>query len=243
MDTATSMERFQAGNVTPDDETLERWQRTIDLVAGLFNVPAGLIMCVVGDDISVLVASQGKDNPFEGGETLPLLNSGLYCEWVIRTSDMLEVPDARADPEWDSNPELEFGLTNYLGLPIRQPDGTPFGTICVMDRQIRKHSDEHVLVLGELRDMLEQHLELLHTVHELRSRNAELTVRRREIGELRDLVPICSYCKNVRDEKGYWERVEGYIADHSAAQLTHGICNSCYSQHFPDGPAVAGQDS
>lgn len=41
------------------------------------------------------------------------------------------------------------------------------------------------------------------------------------------LLPICSYCKKIRDDKGYWNKVETYISRHSKAEFTHGICPEC----------------
>ncbi len=44
---------------------------------------------------------------------------------------------------------------------------------------------------------------------------------------LRGLLPICAWCKRIRDGKGYWTQVETYVATHSAAQFTHGMCPDC----------------
>lgn len=49
-----------------------------------------------------------------------------------------------------------------------------------------------------------------------------------EISTLSGLVPICSYCKNIRDDKNYWQRVESYIESKSEAKFSHGICPDCY---------------
>ena len=46
---------------------------------------------------------------------------------------------------------------------------------------------------------------------------------------LQGLLPICSYCKRIRTDENYWQQVEDYIADHSAARFTHGICPGCYA--------------
>ncbi len=54
-----------------------------------------------------------------------------------------------------------------------------------------------------------------------------------EIKALRGLVPVCSYCNKIRDEKGSWELVDAYIARHSAAGVTHGICPDCMKERFP----------
>jgi DNA-binding response OmpR family regulator len=55
-----------------------------------------------------------------------------------------------------------------------------------------------------------------------------------EVKTLRGLLPICSYCKQIRDDHGYWHKVENYIAMHSDAQFSHGICPDCFERHFPD---------
>jgi hypothetical protein len=47
---------------------------------------------------------------------------------------------------------------------------------------------------------------------------------------LQGLLPICSYCKKIRDDRNYWQQVEGYISDHSEAQFSHGICPECYAR-------------
>ncbi|AMV28407.1 Transcriptional activator protein CopR [Gemmata sp. SH-PL17] len=49
-----------------------------------------------------------------------------------------------------------------------------------------------------------------------------------QVKELKGLLPICSYCKAVRDDQNYWHRVETYITAHSAARFSHGICPGCW---------------
>jgi PAS domain S-box-containing protein len=51
---------------------------------------------------------------------------------------------------------------------------------------------------------------------------------------LSGLLPICSYCKNIRDDKGYWSKIESYIGKHSAAEFSHGICEECAQKYYPD---------
>jgi len=56
----------------------------------------------------------------------------------------------------------------------------------------------------------------------------------RRIETLRGIVPICSYCKEIRDDKGYWNQVEAYVAKYTDAQFSHSICPKCLRKHFPD---------
>jgi len=64
-------------------------------------------------------------------------------------------------------------------------------------------------------------------IHELQDALANIKT-------LRGLLPICSYCKKIRDDKGYWNRIESYIQDHSGAEFTHGMCPECLKKFYPD---------
>jgi len=55
-----------------------------------------------------------------------------------------------------------------------------------------------------------------------------------EVITLRGIIPICSSCKKVRDDKGYWNQIESYIRDHSEADFSHSICPECAKELYPD---------
>ena len=61
----------------------------------------------------------------------------------------------------------------------------------------------------------------------LAARIKELEAALSEVKRLQGLLPICSYCKKVRNEENYWQQVESYLSSHSEVKLTHGICPSC----------------
>jgi len=56
----------------------------------------------------------------------------------------------------------------------------------------------------------------------------------KEIKTLAGLLPICASCKKIRDDKGYWNQIEGYIQQHSNAQFSHAICPACAKKLYPD---------
>ena len=62
----------------------------------------------------------------------------------------------------------------------------------------------------------------------------ELKDAANKIKTLRGLLPICSNCKKIRDDKGYWKQIESYISDHSEAEFTHGICPKCAKKFYPE---------
>jgi PAS domain S-box-containing protein len=51
---------------------------------------------------------------------------------------------------------------------------------------------------------------------------------------LSGMLPICSYCKKIRDDKGYWSQIESYISRHSEAEFTHGMCPDCAAKLYSD---------
>jgi sigma-B regulation protein RsbU (phosphoserine phosphatase) len=61
----------------------------------------------------------------------------------------------------------------------------------------------------------------------LAARVAELEVALAHVDRLQGLLPICSYCKKVRNETNYWEQVDSYLTSHSDVRITHGICPQC----------------
>ncbi len=69
---------------------------------------------------------------------------------------------------------------------------------------------------------------------ELARLNQELQDRMTEIKTLTGLLPICAQCKKIRNDEGYWEQLEGYISEHTAATFTHGICPNCAEVFFPE---------
>lgn len=63
---------------------------------------------------------------------------------------------------------------------------------------------------------------------------SELTKALAEVRTLRGILPLCAYCKKIRDDKGYWEQVDVYIHKYSQADISHSICPQCMKEHFPD---------
>jgi len=83
---------------------IQKWQEIVDLLAEILCVPSALIMKVEPPNIKVFVSSKSAGNPYETGE-LACLNTGLYCETVMKTRKLLLVPDALQDENWNANPD------------------------------------------------------------------------------------------------------------------------------------------
>ena len=74
---------------------------------------------------------------------------------------------------------------------------------------------------------------MVMTTLELRRVSRQLTEEAERVKELSGMLPICAGCKNIRNDKGYWERVEKFVGERSFAHFTHTYCPSCAKIYFP----------
>ena len=183
---------------------IDKWQEITNLLAELVQVPAALIMRVEPPEISVFVASKSQGNPYHPRERA-CLNTGLYCETVMRTRQPLLVPDALEDDEWRANPDIKLGMISYLGVPISWPSGDIFGTICVLDHKRNSYHEVHHRLLLQLRDVVQADL-LSVSLYEARLAEekrgkecleAQVTERTIELAKINDALSL-----EVAEHKG-----------------------------------------
>jgi CheY-like chemotaxis protein len=79
----------------------------------------------------------------------------------------------------------------------------------------------------ELRARVNVGIHMLDLQQNLAERVRELEHALAHIKQLQGILPICMYCKRVRNDQNYWQQVESYLADHSEARFSHGICPTC----------------
>jgi DNA-binding response OmpR family regulator len=84
----------------------------------------------------------------------------------------------------------------------------------------------------ELRARLHAGARIVQLQKALLERYRELEDALKRVKQLQGLLPICSYCKKIRNDRNYWEQVDAYVASHSEAQFSHGVCPDCYEIHL-----------
>jgi PAS domain S-box-containing protein len=196
---------------------IQKWQEIIDLLAEVLHVPSALIMKVEPPNIRVFVRSESEGNPFARDE-LACLDTGMYCDAVLKTRRLLLVPDALADQEWNANPDIKLGMISYMGVPVAWPNGDIFGTICILDSKRNEHSDLYRKFLFQCRDVLQGDLQSLQARNELELKVLERTaeLRRSEVylTEAQKLSRTGSFGWNVKSGEIFWSdesfRIFGY---------------------------------
>ena len=86
---------------------------------------------------------------------------------------------------------------------------------------------------GELRARVDVGRRMLEMRAALATKAQELSLALEQIRALRGIVPICANCKNVRDDKGYWNRVETYMRDATGTEFSHAVCPDCMTKLYP----------
>lgn len=105
---------------------------------------------------------------------------------------------------------------------------------------IRNDQGELTGLYGVSRDISERReadARILQYSEDLKEKNRELQKALQEVKTLTGMLPICASCKKIRNDQGYWERIERYITERSSVQFTHGICPECRKKLYPE-PAV-----
>ena len=82
----------------------------------------------------------------------------------------------------------------------------------------------------ELQARVQVGLRVIQLQDELVKHVQQLEATLKQVKELQGLLPICSYCKRIRDDHDYWEQIDTYVAQHSRAEFSHGICPDCYEK-------------
>jgi GAF domain-containing protein len=151
-----------------------------------------------------------------------------FCAHAILQTEPMIVRDALKDARFSDSalvtrsPHIRF----YAGFPLSSPEGLALGMLCAIDRKPRQLSAEQKRAMQALSRQVMALLEL----RRVSLRMAEVLER---VRTLHELLPICAWCKRIRDDKGYWNQVEAYIHQHTGADFTHGICPECLEKQRP----------
>lgn len=200
---------------TPAEERFDRITRT---AMAIFKVPIALLSLIDSDR-----------QWFKSCHGLPVRETSRevsFCGHTILRNDPLIVEDATQDERFATNPLVRSdpSIRFYAGWPIRLDEGSALGTLCVIDRKPRVLSLEEIAILEDLANVMVDALRGM----ELSQKVKELDELRAQVSSLEGLLPICSYCKRIRNDDKYWERVESYVARRTGVDFTHGVCPPCF---------------
>ena len=144
---------------------------------------------------------------------MPDLNGFDVCSIIKSDEEFADIPIiflTALDTQDGEMRGLELGGIDYLTKPINFE---------LLKLRVRNH-----LALKERNELVKEQRDLLERQKE------ELESLLDRVRRLEGIIPICMYCKKIRDDQNVWNQLEQYISDHSEAKFSHGICPSCIEE-------------
>ena len=145
---------------------LSKWQKTVDLMAGLYNSASGCIVQLRNEEFNVVSTSSSQGNFLKRDSHWPL-SGDTFCRKVIETDDWFYCGDPTAEDRWRDSAHVKSGpVRSYLGFPLHWPDQEIFGTLCVIDTKKSDYDDNMVELLGQLALLIEADLKHMNDLEE-----------------------------------------------------------------------------
>lgn len=187
-----------------------------------FEERSGSFMLLLAEDNTILQANQAMAR--SAGFPTKACRGMEVCD--LLGQEIMELLEVEGEQETQGSYLLNLGSSTYLAdckLLFFQ-DGRKL-LIC---EQIMLTENKLMEQMSRLNN------EMTNMARELQRKNRELQKAMSEIKVLKDLLPICMYCKKIRDDNGYWNQLEAYISKYANTQFSHSICEECLEKYYPD---------
>jgi PAS domain S-box-containing protein len=161
----------------------------------------------------------------------PLDRAGLWADsirlrrWVIH-NDYQKIPTRKGYPEG------HFHLTRHLGVPIF--DGDRIVGVAGVSNKDEPYNESDARQITLFMNSMWSILKQWRSEADREKLIGELKEALAKIKTLTGMLPICSSCKKIRNDSGYWEQIEVYLREHSEAEFSHGICPDCAKKLYPE---------
>jgi PAS domain S-box-containing protein len=179
------------------------------------------------DASPIMIFYKDRENKFIQVNKALAEATGMPAE-AMKGKTVFEIYTNQAKNYWEDDKEVIASGKPKIGIiePIEAITGTRW---LQTDKIPYRDQEEYVIgIIGFSIDITERK----QAEEALQEEHRRLQKALEEVRTLRGIVPICSYCKKIRDDDGYWSQVEQYISDHTDAQFSHGICPSCYEKEM-----------
>jgi PAS domain S-box-containing protein len=223
------------------EEVFERFSEEVRKLIPFDRIVVNTIDAEKDSVINVYIAGKGISDRTVG-EVYPLQGSGnaemvrTGSVFILQTEDFHDVKEHF--PMLRST--FEAGFRSIMNVPLFLR-GRIVGGLLLRSLNPRVYTQEHGVLAARIGNQIagtvaniRLYLELERTQEEREKLIRNLQEALVKVKTLSGLLPICSACKKIRDDKGYWRQLESYIRDHSEAEFSHGICPDCMRKLYPD---------
>ncbi len=182
---------------------------------------------------------------------MPEMDGFQLCMEIKKETRLMHLPvlllTTLSEPE-DVIRGLECGADNFMNKPYEESVLLSRIHYILLNRGLRKEmvgSEMSIDIMfnGKKQTITSHRIQILDLLlstydtaiqknRELQKANRELRKANETIKSLGKIIPICAYCKKIRDDEGYWSQVEQYVSEHTEAKFSHGICPACLEREM-----------
>jgi PAS domain S-box-containing protein len=184
---------------------------------------------IIMDSSPIMIFFKDRENTFVRVNKALAEATGLPKE-AMEGKTVFEIYPNQTNDYWEDDKEVIASGKSKIG--IIEPIDTATGTRWVQTDKIpyRDKEERIIGIIGFAIDITERK----QAEEALEEEHGRLQKALDEVRTLRGIVPICSNCKKIRDDKGFWNQVEKYVSDHTEAKFSHGICPDCVKELYPE---------
>lgn len=160
------------------------------------------------------------------------------CSRLAIIFEMMNESYKFADQLSQGGLNLRVSRQNIFAMPLKALQASLSHLNWQVNQVAEGDLNQKVRFLGSFSDSFNRMINALKEKkileQQLVEKNLELEKSMQEIKTLRGIIPICMHCKSIRDDEGYWNKLEKYFGEHTDAKFSHGICNACLKKHYPE---------
>jgi hypothetical protein len=212
--------RYRKSGTTETSDLWGQWFLTGTILAGICWGSAAILMFPVESIPHQAFLAFVLGGMATGAVTAYSVKMGVFLAFTLPASVPIAV---RFFAEGDEL-HLAMGAMASLFIILVVDSARRVHTTIIKSLRLEAANQTLIQNLTTARDELEHHVE---------ERTIELREALSKVKVLSGLLPICSSCKKIRDDQGYWNQMELYIHEHSEAEFTHSICPECAKKLFP----------
>jgi diguanylate cyclase (GGDEF)-like protein len=163
---------------------VHKWQQLVNMMAELFDAASGVIVQYRQQTFNVVATSDNQDNFLHVNSSWPW-DIQSFCRRIIESNDKLYVNNALSDDEWACVPPVSDGpVRSYLGYPLYWPNGSLFGSFCVIDTKATDYSEPLRKMLGQLKLIVEGELQHVENITVTKALLAEKIAQEQQLKKL-----------------------------------------------------------
>lgn len=214
----------------------ELLQKTLDEVCDLTDSPIGFYHFVDPDQVTLSLQGWSTRTLQKFCTAIPkeahynIEEAGVWVDCIRQRRPVIH-NDYAALPHRKGLPEGHAQITRELVVPILREQ--KIVAVLGIGNKALDYTEKDIELVNYFADVAWEATQRKLAEEELEAERQRLQNALDEVKTLRGIIPICANCKQIRDDKGYWNEVERYVSDHTDAKFSHGICPNCMKKLYP----------